>query len=80
MGRRNLIPITIIGLAQVSGLVFYLFGLRQSTAVNASILANGEIVFSTIIALTIFTERLHKKEFFPFLAIIIGIILLPVSP
>ena len=79
MGRRNLILITIIGLAEVSGLVLYFFGLRQSTAVNASILTNGEIVFSIIIALTIFRERLHKKEFFPFLAIIMGIILLPVG-
>ena len=79
MGRPNLILITIIGLAAVSGLVSYFFGLRQSTAVNASILTNGEIVFSIIISLTIFRERLHKKEFFPFQAIIIRIILLPVG-
>ena len=77
IGKRNLILIAIIGLAEVSGLVSYFFGLRQSTAVNASILTNGEIVFSLLIALTIFRERLHKKEMLPFSAIIVGIILLP---
>src|SRR5690349_7087349 len=45
-GKRNLILIAIIGLAEVSGLVSYFFGLRESTAVNASIMTNGEIVFS----------------------------------
>src|SRR5437867_11630391 len=32
MSKRNLILIDIIGLAEVSGLVSYFFGLRQSTA------------------------------------------------
>src|SRR5437899_1069807 len=66
MGRRNLILITIIGLAEGSGLVSYFFGLRQSTAVNASILTNGEIVFSIIIALTIFRRGFTKRSSFHF--------------
>ncbi len=79
MERRNLFIITMIGLAEISGLITYFFGLKQSTAVNASILTNGEIIFSVIIALSIFRERLHKREFLPFLMIILGIILLPMA-
>ncbi len=76
--RRDLIIITAIGIAEVSGLVSYFFGLKQTTAINASILTNGEIVFAVLIALTIFRERLHKVEIIPFSAIITGIIILPV--
>ncbi len=79
IGRRNLLLIIGIGLAEVSGLVSYFFGLKQSTAINGSILTNGEIIFSILIALTIFKERLYKKEIFPFSAIIFGIILLPIG-
>ncbi len=79
IGRRNLLIIIGIGIAEVSGLVSYFFGLKQSTAINGSILTNGEIIFSVFIALTIFKERLNKKEVFPFLAIIFGIILLPIG-
>lgn len=79
IGNRNLILIIIIAAAEISGLVAYFFGLRQSTAVNGSILTNGEIIFSVLIALTIFKERLDKKEIIPFGAIIFGIILLPIG-
>ncbi|MHB8601538.1 MAG: EamA family transporter [Nitrosotalea sp.] len=79
LGRRNLIFILAIALAEVSGLVSYFFGLKQSTAINGSILTNGEIIFAVLIALTVFKERIHKKEVFPFSAIIIGIIVLPIG-
>jgi drug/metabolite transporter (DMT)-like permease/Fe-S-cluster containining protein len=79
MQRRDLLIIAIIGIAEVSGLVTYFFGLKQTTAVNASILCNSEILFAVFIALIIFKERLQKKEFLPFAAIIGGIIILPVS-
>jgi len=77
--RKDLFIITTIGIAEVSGLVAYFFGLKYTTAVNASILTNSEIVFAVLIALIVFRERLHKKEFFPFSAIIVGIFILPVS-
>jgi drug/metabolite transporter (DMT)-like permease len=79
MRRRDILIITAIGVAEVSGLASYFFGLKQTTAVNASILTNGEIAFVVLIALTIFRERLHKMEIIPFSAIIAGIILLPVG-
>lgn len=78
MQRRDILIIVAIGVAEVSGLTAYFFGLKQTTAVNASILTNGEIAFVVLIALTIFRERLHKMEILPFSAIIAGIIILPV--
>ena len=78
MRRRDILIITAIGIAEVSGLASYFFGLKQTTAVNASILTNGEIVFAVLIAFTIFRERLHKMEIIPFSAIVTGIIILPV--
>jgi len=75
--RRDIFIIAVIGIAEVLGLVTYFFGLKQTTAVNASILTNSEIVFAVLIALVVFRERLHKKEFLPFTAIIAGIFVLP---
>ena len=79
LGKRNMYFILAIALAEVSGLVAYFFGLKQSTAINGSILTNGEIIFAVLIALTVFKERLHKLEIIPFLAIIVGIIVLPIG-
>ena len=79
IGKRNLILITLIGIAEVSALISYFFGLKESTAVNASIFSNGEIIFSLLIAITIFKERLHKKELTPFFMIIFGMMILPIG-
>lgn len=79
LGSRNMYFILAIALAEVSGLVAYFFGLKQSTAINGSILTNGEIIFAVLIALTVFKERLHKREVVPFSAIIVGIIVLPIG-
>lgn len=79
LGKRNLVFILAIALAEVSGLGSYFFGLKQSTAINGSILTNGEIIFAVLIALTVFKERLHTREVFPFSAIIVGIIALPIG-
>lgn len=79
LGRRNLIFILAIALAEVSGLASYFFGLKQSTAINGSILTNGEIIFAVLIAVTVFKERLNTREIIPFSAIIMGIIALPIG-
>jgi len=79
IGKRNFLLIAIIGLAEVSGIITYFFGLKESTAVNASILTNGEIIFSILIALMIFKERLKKREYIPFSMIIVGIVLIPIG-
>lgn len=79
IGQKNLMLLILIGIAEVSAIITYFFGLKESTAVNASILTNGEIIFSLVIAIAIFREKLQKKESLPFSMIIGGVILLPVG-
>ena len=69
----------IIAAAEVTGLITYFFGLSTSTAVNASIFSNSEIIFSLIIALVLFKEKLHIKEYIPFTMIIIGMMVIPIG-
>ena len=76
---KNWFFLIAIGVAEVSALIVYFFGLKDSSAVNASIFSNGEIIFSLLIALVIFKERLQKNELAPFLMIIVGMIALPIS-
>ena len=79
IGKKNLILIVFVGIAEVSALITYFFGLKDSTAINASIFSNGEIIFSLLIAITIFRERIRKYEFSPIFLIIFGMMILPVS-
>ena len=77
LGKQNLIFLLLIGIVEVSALIVYLFGLENSTAINASIFSNGEIVFSILISIMIFRERLKKNEILPFVVMIAGMIILP---
>jgi len=79
IGKKNYFLLGIIGVIEVLAISTYFFGLKESTAVNASILTNGEIIFSILIALIIFKEKLGKKELPYFLMIIIGASLLPIG-
>lgn len=77
--KKDLLFLTLIGIAESSALITYFFGLRDSTAINASVLNNGEIMFSILLALVIFRERLQKMERIPFSMIIIGMVVLPIG-
>ncbi len=77
--KRDLLFLSLIGIAESSALITYFFGLRDSTAINASVLNNGEIMFSILLALVIFRERLQKMERIPFSMIIIGMVVLPIG-
>lgn len=79
IGKKNWIMLAIIGITETAALITYFFGLKESTAVNASILSNGEIIFSILVAITIFREKLQRKELGPFFMIILGIVLLPIG-
>ncbi|MFY9300611.1 MAG: DMT family transporter [Candidatus Nitrosotenuis sp.] len=79
LGKRNLGLLAIIGVSEVIALITYFFGLKESTATNASIFSNGEIIFSLLITVIIFKENLQKKEIGPFTMIILGMIVLPVA-
>ena len=79
IGRRNMLFLAIIGIAEVSALITYFFGLKDTTAINASILSEGEMIFSLLIAITVMRERLQRKELTPFAMIIVGMIVIPVG-
>ena len=77
--RRDFTFMAATATAEVAGLITYFYGLSTSTAVNASIFSNSEIIFSLIIALLVFRERLHIKECIPFTMIIIGMMIIPIG-
>jgi drug/metabolite transporter (DMT)-like permease len=79
MGKKNYYLLILIGIVEVLAIITYFFGLKESTAVNASILVNGEIIFSVFIALIVFKERLGKKEIPYFFMIIFGACLIPIG-
>lgn len=79
IGRRNMFFLAIIGIAEVSALITYFFGLKDSTAINSSILSEGEMIFSLLIAITVMRERLQRKELTPFAMIVVGMIIIPVG-
>jgi len=79
LGRRNLVLLAAIGISEVIALITYFFGLKDSTAANASIFSNGEIVFSLLIVMVIFKENLRKKEIGPFVMMLLGMMVLPVA-
>lgn len=54
--------------------VLYTIGLNETTAVNAALLANGEVLFTTIIAFVLFGERLGRGQVYVGLLIIAGIL------
>ena len=77
--KRDLFFMMLIGVFEVSALIAYFFGIKDSSAINASVFSNGEIVFSLIIAITIFKETISRKERIPFGIIIVGLIILPIG-
>ena len=77
--QKDIIFMILIGLSEVAALSTYFFGLQHSTAVNASIFSNSEILFSLIIAMVVFKERLNIKECIPFSMIIIGMMIIPIG-
>ena len=76
-GKKSLILVLMLGVTDVLAITTNFFGLHHTTAVNATILINTELLFTMIIALTVFRERLEKKETFPLGLIAVGAIVLP---
>jgi drug/metabolite transporter (DMT)-like permease len=75
--RKNdlilLVPIGILGAG--IGPVLYLSGIRNTTAVNASLLINGELFFTSIIAFVAFRETLKRRQLLMGLLVVVGIII-----
>jgi len=78
-GKKDWAFMGIIGLTEVAALITYFYGLSTSTAVNASIFSNSEIIFALVIAMLVFKEKLHIKECIPFSMIIIGMMVIPIG-
>jgi len=78
-GKKDWMFMGLIGTAEVLALITYFFGLKTSTAINASIFSNSEIVFALIIGMLLFKERLRIKECIPFSMIIIGMMGIPLG-
>jgi len=76
-GRKPLVLVLMLGVTDVLAITTNFFGLHHTTAVNATILINTELLFTMIIAFTIFRERIEKKETFPLGLIAVGAIVLP---
>ena len=55
--------------------LMYTVGLNETTVVNASLLANGEVLFTTVIALSVFGERLGRAQATRGLFIVAGLVI-----
>jgi len=78
-GKKDWMFMGLIGIAEVSALITYFYGLSTASAVNASIFSNSEIIFALVIAMLVFKERLRIKESIPFTMIIIGMMVIPIG-
>ncbi|HRR54060.1 MAG TPA: DMT family transporter [Candidatus Methanomethylicus sp.] len=56
--------------------ILQLYGLNQSTAVNASLLLNAEVLFTVLIALAFWKERGSIKDYLAVCTILVGVALL----
>ncbi|HSG73905.1 MAG TPA: DMT family transporter [Nitrosopumilaceae archaeon] len=79
LGRTTLFLLIILGLAESAGTLAYTVGLQETSALNASILVNGETIFAILVGITLFRERLGRNEILPFGLIFLGAILLPIG-
>ncbi|MGY5144295.1 MAG: DMT family transporter [Candidatus Nitrosopumilus sp. bin_32a] len=78
-GKKDWMFMGLIGVSEVSALITYFYGLSTSTAVNASIFSNSEIIFALVIAMLVFKEKLRIKECIPFSMIVIGMMVIPIG-
>jgi drug/metabolite transporter (DMT)-like permease len=75
-GRKSLPYVVLFGmLGALIAPVIYQMGLEQTTVVNASLLANGEILFTSLLAFTFFGERLTTSQLGRGLLIVAGIVI-----
>ncbi len=78
VGKRNFWILIVIGIAEITATTTFYFGLRETSAVNSVILSNTDFIFTTILAMIIFSEAFRRRESFPLSLIVFGAILIPV--
>jgi drug/metabolite transporter (DMT)-like permease len=72
--KSFVLPLVTGLLGAAAAPVIYLYGVRQTTVVNAALLANGEVFFTAMFAFLVFGERIKRKQLFEGLLIVAGII------
>ena len=73
--RRSILPIMFIGVTNgVIGPLLLFEGLKRSTAVNASLFTNMEMVFLVMLAILILRESFHREHVLSALAITAGML------
>ena len=77
ISRRDYVILIITSLAgSVIAPIIYLNGLKQITAVNASLLMNAEVLFIIVIGIFFLKESFQKKEGVGLILLLIGTVLL----
>lgn len=79
IGKRNFFLLAIIGITEVIATSTFYFGLKNTSASNAAILGNSDIIFTSIIAMIIFREIIRGRECIPYSLIILGSVVIPVG-
>jgi len=77
--RKSLFFVIMLGITDVAAITTNFFGLSHTTAVNATILINTELLFVLLIALVVFKEKIQKRETFPLALVALGAIILPMG-
>lgn len=77
--RKSLFFVIMLGITDVAAITTNFFGLNYTTAVNATILINTELLFVLLIALVVFKEKIQKRETFPLALVALGAIILPMG-
>jgi drug/metabolite transporter (DMT)-like permease len=74
--QRAIFGIVLISsfIGGIAGPIFYFFGLQGTTAADASLLANAEMVFTIIIATFAFHEKLNRVGLVAVLLVALGVI------
>lgn len=70
-----LLTITAISGAVIAPAMFF-FGLKQTSASNSSVLVNGEIIFSILLAILFFKEKLNPVGFASVALVLIGVMII----
>lgn len=77
---RKEMPFTIaMVILDIAALIFLMVGLKLTTAANASLLYNFEIVATSIIALFIFKETISKRLWLAIILVVIASVILSVK-
>jgi drug/metabolite transporter (DMT)-like permease len=70
----SLLLVTSIFGGAIAPAMFF-FGLKLTTAADSSLLSNGEIIFSIILALTLFGEKLNRIGYIAMALVLTGVII-----